>query len=253
MLHSGIIYGPINSRRFGLSLGINLISPNSKVCSYNCIYCECGLNNDSYKISFVSEEDLINTLKENLNLLKNKNIQIDAITYSGNGEPTLHPDFFSITKKVKKIKDKFFPNTKTVLLTNGTQVFKKEIKESITYIDIPVFKIDSANIQTAKKINQFSNYFDYNAYLSELMKLKNKIYIQTILIKGIINNEHINNTTKEEIDALISVYLKISPIKIYLYTLDRKPPFQTLIKIPSEELLKISNYISSFGLNVAAY
>ncbi|MCX7954462.1 MAG: radical SAM protein [Bacteroidales bacterium] len=250
MLFKDYIYGPVISRRFGTSLGINLIFTSSKICTYNCIYCECGLNSNDYLKIFPDSKEIIEKFETKLKYLKENYYEIDVITFAGNGEPTLHPDFYSIVTQIKKIKNYYYPLTKIVLLTNGTQIFNNKIIESLEYIDMPVFKIDSAKEETAKIINQYDNSFNYNSYLEKLITLKNKIYLQTMFLRGILNNKIIDNTTTEELDALIEVYKKINPITIYLYSIDRPPAIPTLQKLNLKEMETIAKYISQNNLNV---
>lgn len=250
MLFKNYIYGPVNSRRFGMSLGINLISPSSKICSFNCIYCECGFNSEKYIKDFVNKHDVIEFLEYALKSFKEKSQHLDVITFAGNGEPTLHPDFLEISIKVKEVKNLYYPYTKIVLLTNGTQIFNDDVIKSLENIDIPVFKLDSAIEKTAKFINQFDDKYNYQLYLKKLVSLSGKIYIQTMFLRGEYNNTFIDNTTRDEIDALVQIYRKINPILIYLYSIDRPPPVSTLKKITNEEMSKIAQYISQNNLPV---
>jgi|YNPMSStandDraft_2_1061718.scaffolds.fasta_scaffold20588_2 wyosine [tRNA(Phe)-imidazoG37] synthetase (radical SAM superfamily) len=250
LLFHDIIYGPVKSRRFGYSLGINLLPTKSKICSFNCIYCECGWNPNKTEENFTHSSDIFNQLEETLISIKKNNIPLDVLTYAGNGEPTLHPDFFNIAYNVFQLRNKYANGKKIVLLTNGTTIGKTTIQDSINYIDLPVFKIDSANPDTIKKINNPASYFLFDSYIKNLLNIKKPIAIQTMLLKGIVNNEPVDNTTNEEIQLLIEIYKKIKPIFVMLYSLDRKPPLSTLQKIETSQIEIIANLIKKAGITV---
>lgn len=251
ILFHDMIYGPVRSRRFGYSLGMNLLPTNSKICTYNCIYCECGWNTEnSNSYVFPDKTMFLHELEETLVSVQSTQQPLDVLTYAGNGEPTLHPDFLSIAQEVAKLRDKYAKGKKIVLLTNGTTIFLKEIQQSIDFIDIPVFKIDSAKNVTVKLINQPFAGFNLELYIDTLSHLNRPIALQTMLLKGFVNNHWIDNTSDEEIQALLDIYSRIRPIYVMLYSLDRKPPLSSLQKIDSETIEHIAKQIEQSGIKV---
>ncbi|MGQ9847611.1 MAG: radical SAM protein, partial [Bacteroidales bacterium] len=248
ILFHDIIYGPVKSRRFGNSLGLNLLPDKSKICSYNCIYCECGWNPKEPQGTFVDKYLFLQALEEKLISFTKNNTPLDVLTYAGNGEPTLHPDFAEIVQKTIELRDKYFPNKEIVLLTNGSTLSSASVKEAVLKIEKPVLKLDSAIEQTMKAINLPSSHFKLKSYLEQLYSLKGKIYLQTMFLKGNYKGLNIDNTTDDEIDALIEQYIKIQPKAVMLYSLDRIPPLSSLIKIETDKIKSIANKIESFGI-----
>lgn len=248
ILFHDIIYGPIKSRRFGYSLGLNLLPDKSKICSYNCIYCECGWNPNQPQGVFVNKFLFYQALEEKLIALSENNNPLDVLTFAGNGEPTLHSDFSEIVQKTIELRDKYFPQKEIVLLTNGSTISSDRVKDAILKIEKPVLKLDSVIEKTMKTINLPSNNFSLKQYLEQLYSLKGKIYLQTMLLKGNHNGFNIDNTTNEEINALIEQYIKIQPKAVMLYSLDRIPPLSSLIKIETDKIKSIANKIESLGI-----
>lgn len=249
LLFHDIIYGPVKSRRFGHSLGLNLLPDNTKICSFNCIYCECGWNPDQPKGHYVNSSDFIEALDQELRSIKESNTPLDVLTYAGNGEPTIHPEFLEIVRETIRLKNNYFPQKKIVLLSNGSTLNNEKIQEAICLIDMPVLKLDSAIETTMRAINIPSSNFNFNQYLSLLHQFKNRIYIQTMFLKGTHQNNSIDNTTEDEINALIEQYQLIQPKSVMLYSLDRIPPLSSLEKIPSEKMAKIAGKINNSGIN----
>ncbi|MCX7861846.1 MAG: radical SAM protein [Bacteroidales bacterium] len=251
MLFNQIIYGPVRSRRFGFSLGMNVLPQNSKICTFNCIYCECGWNpKNSLNQLFVDKAVFLETLKEALQQIHNNSIPLDVLTYAGNGEPTLHPDFFEIAKNVYELRNEFASGKQIVLLTNGTTIQEQNIQHSLSYIDIPVFKLDSANEETIRLINQPVQNFSVAEYIHKLKNINRSFVIQTMLLRGQVNDCFVDNTTDKELDKLIETYQFLSPEYVMLYSLDRKPPLTTLQKIENDEMMMIANRIKKAGISV---
>lgn len=249
LLFHDIIYGPVKSRRFGHSLGLNLLPSNSKICSFNCIYCECGWNPEHPKDFFVNTKDFMEALDHELRSIKESNTPLDVLTYAGNGEPTLHPDFLEIVRETIRIKNNYFPNKKIVLLSNGSTLTNEKIQKAIDIIDMPVLKLDSAIESTMRAINLPSLNFSFNKFLHLLHQFKNRVYIQTMFLQGNYHGKSIDNTTEQEINALIEQYQIIQPKSVMLYSLDRIPPLSSLKKISTEKMTEIAEKIKKSGIN----
>lgn len=241
-LFHDIIYGPVKSRRLGNSLGINIIPTNEKVCSFDCIYCECGWTEGFTSNNFINSETFRNILEIHLENLKKNSIDLDSITFSGNGESTLHPEFLSITKETISLRDKYFPHAKVTVLTNGSMLHIPEVQEALALIDQPMLKLDSAIQQEFDIINQPMYKVDIKTIIDNYTKLSlpNKI-IQTLLLRGNHNGIEIDNTRKESLDALITAINKINPQLWMLYSIDRPTPEQNLVKLTLGELQQIKN------------
>lgn len=248
ILFHDIVYGPIKSRRFGYSLGLNLLPDKSKKCSYNCIYCECGWNPDANQENFVDKYKFYQALEQKLITLVEKKSPLDVLTYAGNGEPTLHPDFSEIIQKTIQLRNQYFPNKEIVLLTNGSTISNLSVKQAVLQIEKPVLKLDSAIEQTIKAINLPFNNFQFDRYLEQLYSLKGNIYLQTMFLKGNYQGLNIDNTTNNEVEALIEQYILIQPKAVMLYSLDRIPPISSLIKVEAEKIKAIAEKIESVGI-----
>ncbi len=244
------IYGPVKSRRFGYSLGINLLPSQSKLCTFNCIYCECGWNPEHISGKVAEKKELMEALEETLISIQQSGTPLDVLTYAGNGEPTLHPNFLEIAESVSKLRDLYASGKKIVLLTNGTTVQKPDIKKALSFIDVPVFKLDSANEQTMQTINLPNITLNLNEYIDTLSKLSHQIALQTMFLKGRYHDVFIDNTTEQELSLLIEAYRKIHPWYVLIYSLDRLPPVSTLEKIDMDLMKSIAQKIESAGIKV---
>src|SRR5690606_9932656 len=221
-------------------LGINLLPQTIKYCNFNCVYCECGLTPLPHK-------DIINLLPSREEVRKNLTTYLqkrgqrpDAITFAGNGEPTIHPEFVGIIDDVIEIRNTLAPNAEIVVLTNATQIHKHHIFDALSKVDRCMFKLDSALSSTIQAINQPSQTIDIEKYIENIRKFKGKIIIQTIFIRGTHNGISFDNTSPEELEALIHAYKKIAPDEIVVYGIQRDTPISTLTKIPKDELTLIA-------------
>lgn len=236
------IFGPIHSRRLGTSLGVNLSPRDGKVCSFDCRYCEAGFNaQGTGTTGLPSRAEVRDSLREKLALMHTEGRQLNVITFSGNGEPTLHPDFAGIVDDTIALRDEFFPDVKISVLTNSTRLDSPDVVAALKRVDNNILKLDSAIEATMRKIDRpASANFTVATLIEQLKQFRGSGIIQTMILRG----EGIDNTTPEEIDALIEAYRAIGPREIMIYSIDRKTPDETLGKVGSEELAAISERIS---------
>lgn len=253
VLFHSTVFGPIHSRRLGVSLGINLGPNDGKVCSFDCVYCEAGYNSQGKGASGLPPREKVKEqLKDKLLKMKEEGENLDVITFSGNGEPTLHPDFAGIVDDVLALRNEFYPKAKVSVLTNSTKIFTPSVIEALNKVDNNILKLDSA-IETTMQIVDQPNMpsFTVKKVIEGLKKFEGKGIIQTMLLRGEHDGFHIDNTTPEEIDALIKAYKEIKPREIMIYSLDRSTPEEKLIKVPKEELEEIGEKIEdSTGIKV---
>ena len=245
VLFGSTVFGPIHSRRLGVSLGINLSPNDGKVCSFDCIYCEAGYNSQGAGTTgFPSRESVKQLLRDKLSKMKEEGENLDVITFSGNGEPTLHPDFPGIIDDVIALRDEFFPNAKVSVLTNSTKIFTPEIVKALDKVDNNILKLDSAVEDTMRLVDQPNMpSFTVEKVVEALKQFKGTGIIQTMLLRGEHDGKTVDNTTPEEINALINAYKEISPREIMIYSLDRSTPEEKLVKVPKEELEHIGKII----------
>lgn len=251
ILFHDIIFGPIKSRRLGHSLGINLLATNSKICSFNCIYCECGWNPENIPLSkFNTRKEVFYELESRLIEIKKNNEPLDVITFAGNGEPTLHPNFFEIIDDVILLRNKYFADKKIAVLSNATMLGKAEVLEALKKIDLPILKLDSAIESTFRIINNPPLKFNFKKYIDNLSNFKDKIIVQTMFLRGEVNGQKFDNTTENELNEWIKIVKKLNPKSIMIYSIDREPPAKNLIKILPDELNLIANKLKENNLNV---
>lgn len=249
-----LIFGPIKSRRLGKSLGINLLPEFGKICSFNCIYCECGWNPESKENSGIPKKNIFEqALEKRLQELKGTDDEPDSITFSGNGEPTLNPDFVDIIDITIRLRDLYIPNAKISVLTNGTTLHKKEIFNAISKVDNNIIKIDGGTYETIKSINKPNVDFDLEKYINTLQEYKGDLIIQTCFLRGEHNGIKIDNTTEIEVELWIEHIKKINPRKIMIYAIDRETPEKKLEKVSQAELEKIADKLRQIGFNVECF
>ena len=250
-LFDEIIFGPVRSRRLGVSLGINLLPTKRKICNFNCIYCECGWTRDIEKaVSHLpGREEVYNALDSKLSELIKKNIIPDVITYAGNGEPTLHPDFPGIIDDSIILRDKYFKKTRIAVLSNATTISNPLIKNALLKVDQNILKLDSAFDSTIKIHNQPKVEIKVEELIKNLQLFNGNVIIQTLFLRGTYNGKVIDNTTPVEINAWLKVIKRINPIEVMIYTISRDTPHgASLKKVPVSELKKIASMVESIGV-----
>jgi len=250
-LFNDIIFGPVKSRRLGVSLGINLLPAKKKICNFNCIYCECGWTRDiEIAVSRPpSREEVYNALDLKLSELKKKNRAPDVITYAGNGEPTLHPDFPGIIDDTLSLRNKYFPEARIAVLSNATTISNPLIKAALLKVDQNILKLDSAFESTIKLHNQPIVDINVEELINNLSGFEGKVIIQTLFLRGTRNGKLIDNTTQVEIDAWLKAIERIKPSEVMIYTISRDTPEGArLNKIPLTELKKIAALVESIGV-----
>jgi wyosine [tRNA(Phe)-imidazoG37] synthetase (radical SAM superfamily) len=248
-LFDEIIFGPVKSRRLGVSLGINLLPTRKKICNFNCIYCECGWTKDLTKAvsRLPDRKEVFNALENKLIALKNS--PPDVITYAGNGEPTLHPEFQGIIDDSILLRDKYFPKTKIAVLSNSTTISDPNIREALLKVDMNILKLDSAFDSTIEKHNQPRLKITAEEIINNLISFKGNVIVQTLFLRGTYNEKEIDNTTPEEINAWLNALARIKPSEVMIYTISRDiPEGADLKKIPVPELESIASMVESMGI-----
>ncbi|MBP5641786.1 MAG: radical SAM protein [Paludibacteraceae bacterium] len=248
MLFDSIIYGPIHSRRLGTSLGVNLMPTDHKLCSFNCVYCECGWNSPVQHPVLPTVDEFERALEAELS---NHRTLIDAITFSGNGEPTLHPDFLGIMKATVRRRDQYCPEAKISVLSNSTQLTRPEVVEALRMSDNRILKLDSAIDATMQKIDKpVNSRLTVADLVSRLEQFSGDFTLQTCFLRGTNEGEVIDNTTPEELAAWYKVVEHLQPKQIMIYVIDRTTPCPTLEKIPSDEMKAIAAPLQAKEFNV---
>lgn len=248
-----IIFGPINSRRLGISLGINLLPTDAKICSYNCIYCECGFNTTMREAPIASREQVAILLEAKLKEMKSESKPLDVITFAGNGEPTLHADFDKIIDDTIALRDKYYPKAKISVLSNSTCIDRPKIFNALLRVDNNILKFDSAIDRTFQLINQpvgKEKNLTVEQLVEHLKKFDGKLIIQTMFIRGEFGGEKFDNTTDEEVSAWVDALTQIKPKQVMIYTIDRATPIESIERISSDELNAIAEKVREKGFEV---
>ncbi|MDR0754260.1 MAG: radical SAM protein [Prevotellaceae bacterium] len=250
MLFNEPVFGPIQSRRLGISLGINLLPTESKLCNFNCIYCECGWNTKVEKKKFNRRDDIKKNLEIKLKLMQNENKYLDSITFSGNGEPTMHPEFSAIIDDTIILRNQYAPAAKISVLSNATMLANANVVAALLKIDNAILKLDSGIDETAALINKPQFAYSVAKIIEYMQKLKKQMILQTMFLRGTYDGKKIDNTTEHEITAWLDAIKKIEPREIMIYTIDRKTPADNLQKVSFDELDKIAEHARKLGYKV---
>ena len=251
-LFDEIIFGPVESRRLGVSLGINLLPTSAKVCSFDCIYCECGFNPKKHekKVNLPGRKQIRDRLEAKLIQMNAEQRLPDVITFAGNGEPTLHREFSGIIDDTIEIRDRLAPNARIAVLSNATMLHRKSVFEALLKIKDNIQKLDSAFEETVRLMDCPQSSFNLERTIEQLIAFNGKVIIQTMFVRGSFKGEIIDNTTEKEISAWIELLKKINPLQVMIYTIARDTPVETLEKVPLNELNTIAGRVRAAGLNV---
>lgn len=230
-LQTGIIYGPLRSRRLGISLGINLLPEDYKVCSFNCLYCQYGWTpQPSSEISHALKElpkpeAVSATLERALHAIARRRQKIDAITFSGNGEPTLHPDFPAIVETALALRDRYLPRAKLAALSNSSTLNRPEIGAALNRIDLKMMKLDAGNEETFHQLNGPASPLYLKDIVAGLRNLNDAI-LQSLFVQG-----RVTNADPDSVAAWVETVRQIRPSVVHIYTLDRVPADSRISKV----------------------
>jgi len=250
-LFDDIIFGPVKSRRLGASLGINLLPTKGKFCNFNCIYCECGWSTPGENpMQLPTRTEIRDRLEEKLLQIKAEGAKLDMITFAGNGEPTIHPEFEGIINDSLLIRDRIVPGVKIAVLSNASRLEKPEIFEALKKVEMNILKLDSANEHTVKLLNQPPSGYSVAAVIEGMLRYKGHFILQTLFVKGEFNGELVDNSSEEEVKNWLEIVKKVKPEMVMIYTIARDTPIQSLTKIEARVLDKIAARVRESGFPV---
>ena len=248
MIFGSIVYGPIRSRRLGVSLGVNLMPITAKLCTFDCVYCECGWNQPVSHPSLPTREEVRIALESQLSIAVEP---IDVITFSGNGEPTLHPDFLGIIQDTCALRDQYCPKAKVSVLSNSTQLGRIDVFEALRLCDNRILKLDSAIDATMRLIDKPVNaQLTVKQIVQWLSIFDGDFTLQTCFLRGEYQGQTIDNTTPEELTAWYEMVDYLHPKQVMIYVIDRVTPLETLEKISAEMMEKIAIPLREKGIDV---
>ena len=252
MLFQSITYGPIHSRRLGTSLGMELMPLEHKLCTFNCVYCECGWNEPVHHPVLPTREEVKAALETKLSAISSQSSAIDVITFSGNGEPTLHPDFLGIIEDTCALRDQYFPSAKVSVLSNSTQLGRPDVVKALKLCDNRILKLDAATDEMMRRIDlPVNEHLTVQTIMNGLAQFKGDFTLQTCFLRGEHSGQVIDNTTPEELAAWYKAVETLRPKQIMIYVIDRKTPEEHLSKIPREEMERIAAPLIAKGFDVS--
>ena len=248
-LFHDIIFGPVHSRRLGLSLGVNLLPTESKLCSFDCIYCECGWNAEHPGARrFNTREDVRTQLAATLRRMVADGTP-PVITFAGNGEPTMHPEFEAVIGDTIALRDELCPSARVSVLSNATQLHRESVRRALRSVDNNILKLDSAFDATARLINNpQSPVYSVRRVVDQMKGFDGHLTVQTMFLRGEFDRQRVDNTTEEEVAAWLRLIGEIGPRQVMVYSLDRDTPCRTLEKVPREELQAIAARVEALGI-----
>lgn len=253
VLYTSPVFGPIHSRRLGVSLGINLMPADGKICTFDCIYCECGFNADRRTHSRrPTRPEVAEALEAKLQDMRTNGPAPDVLTFAGNGEPTLHPDFAGIVDDVVALRNKYFPQAKISVLSNATQTPRPEVREALMKVDNNIQKLDTANQQYIERLDRPVGKYDVSRIVEALKSFNGHVIIQTMFLKGSHGEESIDNTGDDYVLPWLETVKAIGPQEVMIYTIDRETPDQKLRKASHADLDRIVGLIEAAGIAATA-
>ncbi len=249
VIYPSPIFGPIHSRRLGISLGINLQPADGKVCSFDCIYCECGFNADHRPtLPRPTPEEVAEKLEAKLAEMRQDGQLPDVLTFAGNGEPTSHPHFAEIIDDTIRLRNRYCPDAKVSVLSNSTFIHRQQVHDALMRVDNNILKLDTVDAEYINKVDRPTGHYDVNAIIEQLKAFHGHVIIQTMFMKG----EGVDNTGEEYVGPWLEAVKEIAPQQVMVYTIDRETPAQGLQKATHEELDAIRDRVIAMGIPCSA-
>ena len=262
IIYPSPIFGPVHSRRLGISLGINLMPADGKVCSFDCIYCECGFNADHRPIlPRPTREEVADKLEQTLRGMKAKGQLPDVLTFAGNGEPTCHPHFAEIINDTIRLRNQYCPKAKVCVLSNSTMIHRQQVHDALMLVDDNILKLDTVSPTYINKVDRPNGQYDVSTIIERMKAFNGHIIIQTMFMRGSARvkgedggwkEESVDNTTEEYVIPWLDAVRQIKPQQVMVYTIDRETPAQGLEKASREQLDAIRDCVIAAGIPCTA-
>lgn len=254
IIYPSPIFGPVHSRRLGLSLGINLMPSDGKICTFDCIYCECGFNRDHRpRQPRPSREEVRGKLEQQLLQMTAAGQLPDVLTFAGNGEPTAHPDFAAIITDTITLRDKYCPAARVSVLSNATLTPRPAVREALMHVDNNIQKLDTVSSAYIRRVDRPTGNYDVERIIESLCAFRGHVIIQSMFMKGLDENgESVDNTTEEYVAPWLKAVERIRPQSVMVYTIDRETPDHNLQKATPAELDAIVARVRAVGFAATA-
>ena len=249
IIYSSPIFGPVHSRRLGISLGINLLPADGKVCTFDCIYCECGFNSDHRPtLPMPTRQQVAQRLEAKLQEMQQEGTLPDVLTFAGNGEPTCHPHFAEIIGDTLQLRDRYCPQAKVCVLSNSTMIHRQEVHDALMLVDNNILKLDTVDPAYINKVDRPNAAYDVRAIIERMKAFQGHIIIQTMFMRG----DSVDNTGEEFVEPWLEAVKSIGPQQVMVYTIDRETPAQGLEKASREQLDAIRDRVIAAGIPCTA-
>ena len=253
VIYPSPIFGPVHSRRLGVSLGINLLPADGQFCSFDFIYCECGFNKDRRPTKKLpTREEVRDALKAKLEEMKANGPAPDVLTFAGNGEPTAHPHFAEIIDDTLALRDEYFPNAKVSVLTNATMLNRPQVFEALKKVDNNIVKLDTVDADYIDAVDRPTGTYDIHEVIERMKAFNGHCIVQTMFMNGTFEGKEVSNTSPRYVQPWLEAVKEIAPEKVMIYTIDRETPGHELLKATHEELDGIVAQIEALGIPASA-
>ena len=252
VIYPSPIFGPVHSRRLGVSLGINLLPKDGKVCTFNCIYCECGFNEDHHPHAVLpTREEVRTALEARLQDMQAHGPRPDVLTFAGNGEPTSHPHFAEIIDDTLALRDRYFPEAKVSVLSNATLLHRPAVHAALMKVDNNILKLDTVDPDYIRRIDRPAGRYDVRQVIDGMKAFQGQLIVQTMFMKGTYEGRSVDNTTEDYVRPWMETVKATAPRQVMIYTIDRETPAHELQKASHEELDRIAAELREAGINVS--
>ena len=253
IIYPSPIFGPVHSRRLGISLGINLLPADGKVCSFDCIYCECGFNEDHRpSLPLPTREEVAEKLEQKLQAMVEEQQLPDVLTFAGNGEPTCHPHFAEIIADTIRLRNQYCPKAKVSVLSNSTMIHRQAVHDALMLVDNNILKLDTIDPLYINKVDHPNGTYDVNTIIERMKAFNGHLIIQTMFMRGECNGESVDNMGEAYVAPWLEAVKDIKPQQVMIYTIDRETPTQGLLKATHEQLDQIRDRVIAAGIPCTA-
>ena len=253
IIYPSPIFGPVHSRRLGISLGINLLPADGKVCSFDCIYCECGFNEDHRpSLPLPTREEVAEKLEQKLQAMVEEQQLPDVLTFAGNGEPTCHPHFAEIIADTIRLRNQYCPKAKVSVLSNSTMIHRQAVHDALMLVDNNILKLDTIDPIYINKVDHPNGTYDVNTIIERMKAFNGHLIIQTMFMRGKCQGESVDNTGDAYVTPWLEAVKDIKPQQVMIYTIDRETPTQGLLKATHEQLDQIRDRVIAAGIPCTA-
>jgi len=255
ILFHDVIFGPVQSRRLGVSLGVNLLPVDRKFCTFNCIYCECGWTYEDVpgRKALPDRQFVAEKLEEKLKEMASRDHAPDAITFAGNGEPTIHPQFPEIMEDVIGLRDKYFPEARVTVLTNSSTLHKPAVFNALKRTGNSILKLDAGTEEMFRLINAPQTGITLGSIVEKMKEFDGDLIIQSLFLRGMVDGKPVDNTKDPEFSRWLELVREIRPKYVMIYPIDRATPNQTLEKVSFNELKEIAGRVEAAGIKAQVF